>query len=87
MAVAGGRARVLTVGLILSLLALCVLTAALRGAAAAYAKEAEAIHRQKRSQERALGEIKAEVRSLKAPGQVEARLAAMKSGKEASRGR
>lgn len=90
----GSRAKFWTVGLVLSLLALCVVTAAMRGAAAAYAKEAEALHRQKRAQERELGEIRAEVRALKSPAQVDARLAAMKASKtgtklakEASRGR
>lgn len=81
MAVAGSRAKAWTVGLVLSLLALCVLTAAMRGMAAAYAKEAESLYRQKRVEERKLGELRAEVRRLKSPAEIDARLEAMKSGK------
>ena len=68
------------------ILLLSVLTASMHGLAASYAKETELLYRRKKAIERELGEIRAEVKRLKSPAEVEARIAAMHSRKGAARG-
>lgn len=66
--------------MVLAVMVLAIATASLKGWAASAAKESELLYRRKRLLERELGEIAGEVKRLKSPAEIDARIAAMKRG-------
>lgn len=79
----GRLTKALTVTLVLAVLALAIITALVKGWAASTAKEAEILYRRKRVLEKELGEISADVRKMKSPAEIDARIVSMKNGGKA----